>query len=490
MVKRYKGLYNYTKINEYLNSRSVLIGSTVEELISNNDIDKAIQFIDSQLQKAHNVHGTRLQINKSRNVLTSTDKFNVRFNEYKQVMGDTTSSDNQREIALNSYLHERRSVHYEVLKKETELWSSLVTDNDAKALWSKIDWKGNYTRKKPSRHPTILEFQNFFQDLYTCEDSNENVNISNLQSCITIPVVDDLISKNDVDEAVKSMKNGGFDYNLPILLILTSCFSNTILLLLNFIFFVRYPVDLALSLLSVIPKKGNLQLAKNYRGIQMLHALGSFYDRIIAKRLYRWMHVEAEQSAFQKGKSAIIQIFTLRILIEIAKLKNVTLYIASVDLEKVFDKVNRYRLLSTLVARGIGYVMLEALKNIYLHTSCIIHFYGCFSSTFETLSGIRQGSASSVLLFILFMDGLFPFLRQHCSNERLIKNFHDLVNADDTIIISTQLDQFISKCNYMMDYFVSNSLSLNLDKSSYFIINPTNTDHKVTLRLTRGYLKY
>ena len=106
-----------------------------------------------------------VHVYKSRNVLTSMDKVNDRFNEYKQVMGDTTSSDNQREIALNSYLHERRSVHYEVLKKETELWSSLVTDNDAKALWSKIDWKGNYTRKKPSRHPTILEFQNFFQDM-------------------------------------------------------------------------------------------------------------------------------------------------------------------------------------------------------------------------------------------------------------------------------------------------------------------------------------
>ena len=49
------------------------------------------------------------------------DKVNERFNEYKQVMGDTTSSDNQRAIALNSYLQERRSVHYEVLKKETEL---------------------------------------------------------------------------------------------------------------------------------------------------------------------------------------------------------------------------------------------------------------------------------------------------------------------------------------------------------------------------------
>ena len=108
-------------------------------------------------------------------------------------------------------------------------------------------------------------------------------------------------------------------------------------------------------------------------------------------------------------------------LLRLPKKKKVTLYIACVDLEKAFDKVSRYRLLSKLVARSIGYVMLEALKNIYLHTSCIIHFYGCFSDTFETMSGIRQGSASSVLLFILFMDGLFPFLRQHCSSEQLIK---------------------------------------------------------------------
>ena len=177
-------------------------------------------------------------------------------------------------------------------------------------------------------------------------------------------------------------------------------------------------------------------------------------------------------------------------MIELAKREKITLYIASVDLEKAFDKVSRYRLLSKLVARGIGYVMLQALKNIYLHTSCVIHFYGCFSCTFETLSGIRQGSASSVLLFIIFMDGLFPFLRQNCRKEQLINDFHALVHADDTIIISTQLDQFKIKCNYMIDYFLDNSLSLNLDKSSYFIINPKSTDHKISLNLAYGYLKY
>ena len=142
------------------------------------------------------------------------------------------------------------------------------------------------------------------------------------------------------------------------------------------------------------------------------------------------------------------------------------------------------------MAKGVGWVMLEALKNIYLHTACIITFYGCFSETFITRSGIRQGSASSVLLFILFMDGLFPYLREHCSTEELIKHFHALVHADDTIIISTSRDQFITKCNHMLDYFSENSLKLNFDKSSYFIINPKANDRKTSLQLEEGILKY
>ena len=33
-------------------------------------------------------------------------------------------------------------------------------------------------------------------------------------------------------------------------------------------------------------------------------------------------------------------------------------------------------------------------------------------------------------------------------------------------------------------------VSLNLDKSSYFITNPMNIDHKVNLTLNGSYLKY
>ena len=80
--------------------------------------------------------------------------------------------------------------------------------------------------------------------------------------------------------------------------------------------YIKYPIHLALSILCVIPKKGNLKMPKNFRGIQMMRAIACLFDRVIARRLCAWMNIEAEQSAFQKGKSTIIQIFILRLLIE------------------------------------------------------------------------------------------------------------------------------------------------------------------------------
>ena len=57
-------------------------------------------------------------------------------------------------------------------------------------------------------------------------------------------------------------------------------FSPLILLMLNIMFYIAYPIELAVSLLSAIPKPGPPS-PKNFRGIQMLRALAVLYDRII-----------------------------------------------------------------------------------------------------------------------------------------------------------------------------------------------------------------
>ena len=82
-------------------------------------------------------------------------------------------------------------------------------------------------------------------------------------------------------------------------------------------------------MLCALPKKGNLSLPKNYRGIQMLKSLSALYDRIITARLRKWSGdaISFVQSAFQKGKSTTQPLFTNRLLIEISKYTDATLYI-------------------------------------------------------------------------------------------------------------------------------------------------------------------
>ena len=84
-----------------------------------------------------------------------------------------------------------------------------------------------------------------------------------LEFNITIPILDDLIDENEINVALKGMKKSGYD--LPILTILITSFTLLIMNILN-MFYVKYPVTLANSLLSIIPKKGNLMLPKNFRG--------------------------------------------------------------------------------------------------------------------------------------------------------------------------------------------------------------------------------
>ena len=415
------------------------------------------------------------------------EKANTAFENYQGSLEGNSA--NTPEEAYQAYQKARNDITTDMHKTEFEKWSDLVKNESSKELWENIDWKGNLSKEVGNR-PTNDELALHFEKLYACDDPDEAAKIEELLTDNYVPELDNPITQNEMDSAMKEMKKGGYDYSLNILRILIQFMSPMLLLLFNIMFFVAYPVTLATSLLCALPKKGNLSLPANYRGIQMLAALSALYDRIIMLRLQAWSGVSYVQSAFQKGKSTILPLFTIRLLTAIAKCTGTTLYIGFFDLEKAFDKVSRHLLLKKLIDRGIGNCMLQALKRIYCFTSCIIGSAANASDAFRTYSGIRQGAPSSVLLFIFFMDELVSYLQERCVVEPLISTMHCLLHADDTAILSTDRELFIRKCNAMVAYFDDNSLKLNLKKSAYLIINGGNDDIKVDIQLNSGILPY
>ena len=490
IIKRYNQVYNYDIMADYLDQNKHIIEKDVLHYVDNNNIQRAITALDTHIAKAHKSSKCpkpqTLSIDRASKLMNDA---NNAYEIYHKYLLDDEISDENTYAALCNYKLCRKSLTQDVIITETEKWSIFASCNNSKKLWNQIDWKGN-TSSKPLKHPMLDDLANHYQTLYSREDPEEPLHISNLTSDIYIPVLDDPISQSDIKDAMKTMKKGGYDYKLPILTLLTTIFLPMIIIIMNFMFYLHYPISLACSLLVALPKKGNLLLPKNYRGIQMLPAIGALYDRIIANRLQKWIGVESEQTAFQKGKSTLHQLFTLRLLIAIAHHLDMTLYIGFFDIEKAFDKISRLLLLRKLVSLGIGSCMLAALKLLYIPTYCVLSFYGQKSDRFETSTGIRQGASSSVFLFIVFINDLILYLKNKCIEEPLIHDLHSLLHADDTAILSTNRALFIIKCNHMLKYFHDNKLGLNLGKSGYLIINAKSNDMKTNIHLENGCLEY
>ena len=89
----------------------------------------------------------------------------------------------------------------------------------------------------------------------------------------------------------------------------------------------------------------------------------------------------------------------------------------------------------------MGSNMLCALKNLYSNTNVILEKIGTFNST----RGIRQVAASSAYLFIIFVNGLFKYLRSFYVMDSILGINHNLIHADDTIILATSYNVFKSK---------------------------------------------
>ena len=412
------------------------------------------------------------------------------FKSYVSCLSDGNCTQDDITAAYNVYQESRCFLNSHVLKQHENEYSVIINSKDDRKLWNKIDWGGNINRSYPKNHPDIADLAEHFETLYQ-PLPNEDVNeLNNLVSEVYIPLTDDQITERELAISASLMKKGGWDYSVSIIKLLISTCPAVILLLMNAMFFFAYPVKLAMSMLHAIPKVGNLMISSNYRGIQVQPLFGLLYDRIIANRITEWASINPEQSAFQKGKGTLNHIFTLRLLIALAKRYNKPLYIGFFDLSKAFDKVSRILLIKSLIKLGIGACLLEAIKATYRTTKCVLKGFGSLSEVFLTYSGIKQGAPSSVILFIIFMDDVIDNLKNKCADEFLIKNLHSLLHADDTLIFSLERELFILKCNTLIDSFHLKKLQLNLKKSSYMIINPNTKDSRVDLKLKSGWLPY
>ena len=106
----------------------------------------------------------------------------------------------------------------------------------------------------------------------------------------------------------------------------------------------QLPESWAIGLLSILPKKGDLSLHGNYRGITMLEVAHKIVAQILLARLKvikeSKKHLEHEnQCGFRNGRGCSDGSFTIKALLNKRREHNLEMWVLFLDLVKAFDMV-------------------------------------------------------------------------------------------------------------------------------------------------------
>ena len=163
-----------------------------------------------------------------------------------------------------------------------------------------------------------------------------------------------------------------------------------------------------------LPKKGDLSLMTNYRGISLMSIAAKVYNKILSMRIRDHIdHVlRKNQAEFLPGRSCSEQIHILRRLIEAFGSYQLPLTITFIDFKKAFDSVNRSVMFSILRHYGIPEVIVNAITVLNSNSKSAVMVGGNLFDLFEVthltlLLGFCRGrGVLAPFLFFMLIDYL------------------------------------------------------------------------------------
>ena len=115
-----------------------------------------------------------------------------------------------------------------------------------------------------------------------------------------------------------------------------------------------------------------------------------------------------------------------------------TLFFVIVDLEKDFDRVPRKLIRFALRRKGVSEYLVDGVMSLYKGCKTAVSVNGELSSSFSVKVGVHQGSALSLLLFIMVMDIL--------AEDRRDGSLMELLYVDDLFLCEESVNEVMDKC--------------------------------------------
>ena len=217
------------------------------------------------------------------------------------------------------------------------------------------------------------------------------------------------LTLHELDDAIKSLKGNkapGLD-NIPSLIWKDPIFHDLLLKFCNHTFSsLRPPSAWTKSGIVPIPKKGDLTLPLNYRGISLIPIAAKIYNKLLLNRIVPAVDplLRKNQNGFRRGRSTISQILALRRIIEEMKRLDKDFTICFVDFRKAFDSIDREVMFKILPLYGIPQPIVAAIQALYTDTQATVITPDGETAFFNIEAGVLQGDTLAPFLFIIVLD--------------------------------------------------------------------------------------
>ena len=240
------------------------------------------------------------------------------------------------------------------------------------------------------------------------------------QELAKLPSMEDLL---DAVDKLKNGKAGGKSGILPEML-KAACgdnvFAEMLLKLLHRVWEEKsVPKDWVDAILVPVPKKGDLTMCDNWRGISLLDVVGKVIARIINKRL---QHLAEEmlpdsQCGFRKNRGCPDMIFTVRQLVEKTWEHKPRAFLIYIDLKKAYDSVPRAALWAVLKKLGIPESLIELIGAFHNNMKAQIRLDDCLLHEIDVENGLRQGCCMAPVLFNLYSCAVIERWKEELEGE-------------------------------------------------------------------------
>ena len=341
---------------------------------------------------------------------------------------------------------------------------------------------GQETKEK---NEIISMVTNFYDNLYTTEGINEKIideNLENIDATLTKEEADSLngvITECEIRVAIKSLKNdkspGADGLTAEWYKTFADQIIQVLFLVLNMIQINgELSVSQKLATLSLLYKKGDSRLLKNWRPVSLLNVDYKILSKILVKRLSRFMNklIPTTQKCAVPGRKAMDAITILDIIHN--ELEESGGALICLDQEKAFDRVNHTYLIKTLEKLGIHGDFLRIVKAMYKNIYTQININGKLSKQIEVTRSVRQGCPFSMLLFVAISVPLIQMIEKEDKIKGYKTRYGNEIKiisyADDNTLVITDPSSYKVIFDIYNKHAEASEAKINEEKTEILLI--------------------